>query len=1066
MAGKRRAIALVCVIALCLGMLSACRKEPVQESTDPSTQPAPMTYTVELVAQGGKPMEGIGVYIYEDASLKELVWFEKTDELGQMTFTDAESDAYVAVLDKVPEGYPVEENYPITGLHTRIELGTAQMAEVSDLAGVNLKLGDVMADYTFTAADGTEYTISQLLQEKKAVVLNFWYVECAPCKMEFPFLQQAYEAYEKDVALLALNPVNQDPQAVADFQKTMELTMPMAVCEPEWQQALNLTAYPTTVVIDRYGTISMIHSGSITEADPFKDIFAFFSAEDYKPTVITSLDQIPEAKDDDETLSGGTKENPLEFGGVSYIQITVKPEQLIYCNVYKVDGMWMSINDSDAYVLYNDRTYTASGGSVGLVVNTPDMRTPVALAFGNSGTETKTYTVYFSALKGTLNNPYSMELGEFSISVGAGNDQGVYCAYKVKEDGVLTVECLEATSGVEYDYTLYNLDSYALRNYRSDMSVTVDGKRVVTIKASAGDTIRFSAAAMPDSSGNYPAAKFKFLATYGDGAEEELDPAEIPILYAVTVTDEARKPIPGAQVFMTLEKEQLTLTTNAEGIAYTKQKPGDYPITLKVPAGYKARTTKFTLTKDFPTVSIKLDPDVYVEGDYAVTVVDEAAQPMQNVLVAVGDRFGYTDYTGMVSFSLEKGTYSADVLPPEGYTADNISTDFGEEMSLTVTLKKGSAPAVDSAVSHSITVVDNSGKAVPGILVRFTGANGVAAMGVSDDKGIVSAELIPGNYRITLAFSGDGFYYDPNSAALTPTLTSTHVRITANKVDKTNVVSTYMGQMLVLTEGSTYADGMQPDVPNYFVFVPENSGLYQFSTSSFTAVISYWGGNTSFIQDMTASTDYSPVTNFFTRNVKEGNLGSTYVIGVTGAEECIIDIVRIGDAVLDETDIVPTVYKGETPVKQATPSGKLTYVDLTADTDAVKAVKGSDGYYHLNAADGPRLYVNLGTNAPYVSMYNMLGFLGYGGTSLSRTFYDGEGKATHREDYTECMMTYVECIDSKHGVYPLNDDLIYMIQNGGEFKGWWDAGNGNYVFGEVSGFNPELGWMFACCYFE
>ena len=53
--------------------------------------------------------------------------------------------------------------------------------EVDDLDGITLNLGDMIIDYTFTAVDGTEYNISELLQEKNAVVLNFWYLECDPC---------------------------------------------------------------------------------------------------------------------------------------------------------------------------------------------------------------------------------------------------------------------------------------------------------------------------------------------------------------------------------------------------------------------------------------------------------------------------------------------------------------------------------------------------------------------------------------------------------------------------------------------------------------------------------------------------------------------------------------------------------------------------------------------------------------------------------------------------------------------------------------------------------------------
>lgn len=140
-------------------------------------------------------------------------------------------------------------------------------------------------------------------------------------------------------------------------------------------------------------------------------------------------------------------------------------------------------------------------------------------------------------------------------------------------------------------------------------------------------------------------------------------------------------------------------------------------------------------------------------------------------------------------------------------------------------------------------------------------------------------------------------------------------------------------------------------------------------------------------------------------------------------------------------------------------------MDLTAK-EATAVYSEADGYYHLNSADGPVLYMNLGEDAPYISMYRMLGYTGFGGTSLNRSFYDENGEFVKKEDYTECMCSYVECIDEATGLYPLTEDLIYMVQNGGEYKGWWDEENPSYMFADLEGFNPAIGWMFACCYFE
>ena len=64
------------------------------------------------------------------------------------------------------------------------------------------------------------------------------------------------------------------------------------------------------------------------------------------------------------------------------------------------------------------------------------------------------------------------------------------------------------------------------------------------------------------------------------------------------------------------------------------------------------------------------------------------------------------------------------------------------------------------------------------------------------------------------------------------------------------------------------------------------------------------------------------------------------------------------------------------------------------------------------------------------------------------------------------MIAYAENRCPVNDVYPLTEDLVYMLKNGGNMMGWWDSTNENNFLFESLGdaFNPELGWMFAVCY--
>lgn len=1050
---------LVCLVVSMVACVSQGGKDPTEDSATAGTDATAgdVTYTITVKSEGGLPLEKLGVYIYTDSTLQELVWFAKTGADGVVTFTDAASDSYVAVLADVPEGYGAEEMYAITGEATEIVLA-ADMAE-GDLSKITYKLGDVMQDFSVTAPDGTVYTLSQLLQEKEAVVLNFWYLQCNPCKAEFPYLQEAYEKYAGQIEVLALNPVNSDNDEIAAFQNEQGLTFPMAAADPNWEKAMQLKAYPTTVVVDRYGNISMIHEGSVTDAETFERIFAFFTDDAYEQTVVESLEQLPELE-----KPGSNADDPIELGGVTSFEVTCAPGQLVYYNLYKVDKMYLSVSSADAYAVYKERTYEPSNGRFGFTLSTPDTYTPAQVVFGNSGSQDITFTVRLSPLSGSVNNPYTMPLDEqFTTQIYAGNDQGVYYTYKATEDGVLTVQCLSATEGVTYDYSLYNLSTYAMRTMLSDGDKDKD---TVSINVSAGQTVQVIISTLPDKTNTYPSATMVSLATMGEPVEDEEEEEE-KIVYAVTVTDENRTPVAGVFLNLTVEEKTESVSTDEEGVAVVKLPKGTYPVTMTLPKGYTANTTEFQLTETRPYLSIKLDTQVLESETYTVKVVDPDGAPLPDVLVTIDGTFGYTNEKGEASFTLIRGDYTAQIVAPDGYSAESEYA-FGQgQTELTVTLKKGGQDSDDPGaekVTYKVTVVDYSGKAQSGVLVQFLKDGKLVATKAALSSGVAEASLEPGDYTVALAFSGSTKkYYEEKKAVLSASATSLTIRVAEE--NSGSPVDLSVGVAYEISAGGSYVQ-MQSNVVNYFLFEPDVSGTYRVSTSDPDAVLSFWGSSF-FPNEQSDKVDSA--ANTITLNVKESNLGGNYLIGVTGASDCILEIVRTGDAVLDETDMVPVVYKAETPptpFKMTMPAGKqLTYVDITGKTGDYTYVKGSDGYYHLHSESGPILYVNLGgpeITVPYINLYKLVGANDTDGTGFGKVFRDENGVALRKEDYTECMQLYAEAADTTYGLYPLNDDLIYMIQNGGEQKGWYDGTS--IPFDKVEGMNREIAWMFAVCY--
>lgn len=245
-------------------------------------------YTIQLKTVGGLLLDDVLVKVYKDAELKSLQWGAETDRDGIIKFDAEPSQKYYAVIEEKLDGYKVESSYEINNQNTEISLETV-LGDASDMSGVTYELGSVVHDFTVTATDGKEYKISDLLKTKKAVALNFWYINCQPCKMEFPYLQQAYIDYQDKIELLAINPYDGTDATVSAYAVENELTFPMSSEVADWANVLQITSFPTTVVIDRYGTICFIHKGAVTSKEEFTKVFEFFTADDYKQTLIRNM---------------------------------------------------------------------------------------------------------------------------------------------------------------------------------------------------------------------------------------------------------------------------------------------------------------------------------------------------------------------------------------------------------------------------------------------------------------------------------------------------------------------------------------------------------------------------------------------------------------------------------------------------------------------------------------------------------------------------------------------------------------------------------------------------------
>ena len=149
------------------------------------------------------------------------------------------------------------------------------------------QLGDRVADFTVTTWDGQTISLYDMLEEKDVVLINVWATWCGPCRQEIPAMQAAYEQYGDSVGIIAIDAESRDTdEAIAAFVRDTGMTFPAALDTAGIAYSFGVTAFPTNIIIDRFGTVCYIQAGAMPDEAMFLQLFDAFIGEDYTESVI------------------------------------------------------------------------------------------------------------------------------------------------------------------------------------------------------------------------------------------------------------------------------------------------------------------------------------------------------------------------------------------------------------------------------------------------------------------------------------------------------------------------------------------------------------------------------------------------------------------------------------------------------------------------------------------------------------------------------------------------------------------------------------------------------------
>ncbi len=399
---------------------------------------------------------------------------------------------------------------------------------------------------------------------------------------------------------------------------------------------------------------------------------------------------------------------------------------------------------------------------------------------------------------------------------------------------------------------------------------------------------------------------------------------------------------------------------------------------------------------------------------------------------------------------------------------------------------KPAETTASTTADYNVKVVNALGKPyTSGIIVKYMQNGQQVAMDNIDENGVASKNLERGDYTLEImSTDGTAYVFDVAKAVMTAETTEMELSLSLPMGEETMELYHREAALSahVVKAGCTQVT-LTPGVRNYFIFIPQQAGEYHISAIGEVEGFGYYGspffmGDTSLLP----VEDNTVVTHIYADMISHGTGTDVMVLGVDAgtASECILNIDRVGDPQWTPEQEPYVVYQAKCPLVPYTlPEGAaLLEFDLTAASDAYTMVKDANGYYHLNDANGPLVLVKLGVDNKYSASYKTM----MANQGVRAYFYDDNGKFLRREDYSECLTAYAGrdknrvnpvaisgVMDEKAGVYPLNDDLMYIIQNNGRHMGWWELDKETSLFQDkdsnpIAGINPDIAWLFMCCY--
>jgi len=167
---------------------------------------------------------------------------------------------------------PDDQAAEVTPVEVPIEEGAQQPADGEEPAGrdisslpTKIEVGKQLPTFSFPTIDEKEHSIEEFIG--KPLIINFWGINCPPCREEFPEFVKFYEKYKDEgLEIITLN-VDSSLDQQRKFLEHQEMPWVVGYDPREMFRKWNYRFIPTSILVDPNGTIVDEHVGGMSLDD-------------------------------------------------------------------------------------------------------------------------------------------------------------------------------------------------------------------------------------------------------------------------------------------------------------------------------------------------------------------------------------------------------------------------------------------------------------------------------------------------------------------------------------------------------------------------------------------------------------------------------------------------------------------------------------------------------------------------------------------------------------------------------------------------------------------------------